>query len=113
VELMSDLVDDLQAAEDRIGVLHQTIERLLDAIDHGPMSVTEAEMDARRILSERYCRPGCGEQERFDNPEQEPYVDDYGTTWPPSRCEDDCCGCPCHVRNNQEWDDDSESWEVN
>lgn len=70
-----DTVDDLECAEDTIGELRATLERLL-----GDPNDPNARAEARRVLDSQvsYCRPTCG------------YLID-------GECLDgeDVCGCPC------------------
>jgi len=72
---MSDMVDDLHAAEDLIGQLQNELRRALLG------EVQDKERPALMTLSsEPYCRPGCG------------FLDS-------GACESEdpgCCGCPCH-----------------
>lgn len=95
--MSADIVDDLHAAEDRIGVLEHALRELLDSpllpgLSKVPVFPDEIEHErvvrAARLAVDfdDYCRPSCDEEKVYalDDPEFE---------------HDDCCGCPCHERD--------------
>lgn len=68
-----DMVDDLHAAEDRIGQLEAAVLAVEDALLTGDMSkVIDLLGDAVAVVRSGFCRPSCDEG-----------------------CDDDC-GCACH-----------------
>jgi hypothetical protein len=86
-----DIVDDLQAAEDTIGELLATLERLADN-NTDPDALAEARRVSRS--AESYCRPTCGwafaaEEDRDDLPCE---MYDDGTP---------ACGCPCNHEDKE------------
>jgi hypothetical protein len=84
-----DIVDDLHAAEDRIGLLEVTLQRLVDAVDTDEDVGSEygdALDTARGVLAARYERPSCDED-----------------------CDDEFCGSPRHY--DQEFNETTGEWE--
>ncbi|WP_116996326.1 hypothetical protein [Desertimonas flava] len=78
--MSDDIIDDLHAAEDHIGVLEQAIEDLLAAGTFEPGAT-----DRARSLLGSYERPSCDED-----------------------CDNEFCGSPRH--NTQVWDDVADVW---
>jgi len=74
------MVDDLWHAEDMAGLLASAVRQLLDG-------TVGARREAKLALEawDSYCRPWCG-------------ADGAGVDQPGHK--DDCCGCPCHYRND-------------
>lgn len=91
-----DMVDELHAAEDRIGVLETLLETihgfardhpwtgLGDAYNYEGYETLLADISMR--TTDRYERPSCDED-----------------------CDDDTCGAPRH--NDQEWNNSTGTWE--
>lgn len=86
-----DTVDDLHAAEDRVGFLEHEIVKLADqviALEHSAVLRTipdvqkaiSSAMGLKRQVAEGYCRPSC-EDHDHDDPNDEEAAD---------------CGCPAH-----------------
>lgn len=80
-----DTVDDLHAAEDRIGVLEEHIRKIAQGWEISTVLLLRAPCgDAVNsavavIDGEPYCRPSCH-------------------SWEAEGCDRDECGCPCHNR---------------
>ncbi len=86
--MSDDIVDDLHAAEDRIGALEIVLGNLLDSLPaHWHDNVVD---EARTVLDDRYERPSCDED-----------------------CDREICGSPRHYNqtfnlNLGVWEDDDE-----
>lgn len=82
-----DIVDDLHAAEDRIGLLEMALENVLALV---PPPIIGCDMEevriANAVLADPFCRPSCEQEKEWAE-------DDPGYE------HDDCCGCPCHSRD--------------
>lgn len=75
--MAADMVDDLHAAEDRLGLLQVALDGFLNISDIGDYNYFHEKYSY--LGDGRYCRPSCN------------FVDT-------GECEDedpDCCGCPC------------------
>ena len=83
--MSTDIVDDLHAAEDRIGLLEHTLSDLLECIRLETLDGIALDA-ARAVLNDRYERPSCDED-----------------------CDDEFCGSPRH--NDQEYNNILREWE--
>lgn len=85
-----DAVDDLHAAEDRIGLLEAAIDGLLNVRSLHAASAHAARHQALAVLG-TYCRPSCTRRETgVCESQPDPAVYDHMY-----------CGCPCHQSDDQ------------